>query len=277
MSRQTRWLRKQARAKAGAQPQNNGFSTGTALLDPPGSAPRSPDNDLDPRESDHDNSWTDADCEDVAAAGEVQARDGGARTALSDDTTPVHPDAKASLPSSAPPTRRVIPGREPLADTTPGQRRPKPNEGWVWRDRIRVGDMVVVVGEEGSGKTRVLTDWIARVTSGRAFPGTEDPSQALPPSDVLVFNCVDDFQHNVLDQVALNGGDPERVLQATTQLLDWGQSHSEFPEGPLPAPGLAAGELPEFRVRLHTQEILKKLCQFLQRRPSIRLVVIDQL
>jgi hypothetical protein len=67
------------------------------------------------------------------------------------------------------------------------------------------------------------------------------------------------------------------VLQATTQLLDWGHSHSEFPEGPLPAPGLATGELPEFRVRLHTQEILKKLAQFLHRRPSIRLVVIDQL
>jgi hypothetical protein len=78
----------------------------------------------------------------------------------------------------------------------------------------------------------------------------------------------------VVAEVAANGGDPGRVWQATTQLLDWGHSHSEFPDGNLP---VGAGERPEPRVRLHTQEILRKLEQFLLRRPSIRLVVIDQL
>jgi hypothetical protein len=99
---------------------------------------------------------------------------------------------------------------------------------------------------------------------------------------VLVFNSVDDFQINVLDEVAANGGDPNRVWQATTQLLDWGHSHGEFPQGRLPEqrlaqPGLTGDDAPETRVRLHTQAILAKLRQFLTRRPSIRLVVIDQL
>jgi hypothetical protein len=94
---------------------------------------------------------------------------------------------------------------------------------------------------------------------------------------VLVFNCADGFQQEVLDQVAQQGGDPDRVLQVTTQLLHWGYSHSEFPDGPLPQPGEGVFEMPETRVRLHTQDILSKLWQFLVRRPSIRLVVIDQL
>jgi hypothetical protein len=277
MSRHTRWLRKQAKAKAAEQQRNNGFSGGTAVLDRPGTNGHSLDEDFELGSPEPDEGWTETDFEEPAVATDVQAREGSGPVAEPVDTTPVLTQAKASLPGSPPPARRVIPGREPVVETPPGQQRPRPNDGWFWRDKIRVGDMVVLVGEEGSGKTRVLTDWIARLTAGRAFPGTEDASHALPPSDVLVFNCVDDFQHNVRDQVALNGGDPDRVLQATTQLLDWGHSHSEFPEGPLPAPGLATGELPEFRVRLHTQEILKKLGQFLQRRPSIRLVVIDQL
>jgi hypothetical protein len=133
----------------------------------------------------------------------------------------VVPLAKASRPEGTVAPRRVTPEREPAVETPPGQRPQPLNEGWLWRDRIRRGDLVVLVGDEGSGKTRVLTDWIARVTSGRAFPGADDESHALPPSDVLVFNCVDDFAHSVLDQVEVHGGDRDRVLHASTQLLDW--------------------------------------------------------
>jgi len=234
-----------------------------------------------------DERWAGRDVDEGAGAVEVQARDAGSR----DDRPrqpvsaaggraaggPVVPVAKASRSEGTAAPRRVIPGREPVGETPPGERRQPYNDGWLWRDKICVGDLVVIVGEEGAGKTRLLTDWMARVTTGRPFPGSDDPSDALPPSDVLVFNCVDDFRRDILDQVTLNGGDPQRVLHASTQLLDWGHTHSEFPEGPFATPGRSAGEPPETRVRLHTQEMLRKLRQFLLRRPSIRLVVIDQL
>jgi hypothetical protein len=183
----------------------------------------------------------------------------------------------AGEPGSSNSNDRLIPGRDQAPETYLPQRRQPHNDRWLWRDKILMGDLVVLVGEEGAGKTRVLADWIARVTAGRAFPGTPDPGHALPPSDVLVFNSVDDFQTGVLDEVAANGGDPTRVWQATTQLLDWGHTHSEFPVGQLPEPTRTEGEAPETRVRLHTQQVLAKLRQFLLRRPSIRLVVIDQL
>jgi tRNA A37 threonylcarbamoyladenosine biosynthesis protein TsaE len=52
----------------------------------------------------------------------------------------------------------------------PRQRRQPDNDRWLWRDKILVGDLVVLVGEEGAGKTRLLADWIARVTVGQPFP-----------------------------------------------------------------------------------------------------------
>jgi len=262
MSRHTRALRKQARAQAAAQRSNHGFSGGTALLDPPESSALGSDQDL--------------------AGGELDTPAGWTETAPETDTRSVHaqvavPVAKAGLPRTPPPARPVLAGRE-VAPATGAVAPPElANDGWLWRDKILAGDLVVLVGDEGSGKTRVLTDWIARVTSGQPFPGTPDPSGALPPSDVLVFNCVDNFQQGVRNLVAQNGGDPTRVIHASAQLLDWGHSHGEFPATNLPAGGVPGGEHPETRVRLHTQEILRKLEQFLLRRPSIRLVVIDQL
>ncbi|MFN6106214.1 MAG: AAA family ATPase, partial [Planctomycetaceae bacterium] len=302
MSRHTRRLRKQARAQAATreathttqlQPAQTGFDSGaTAVLDRPASLPRHLSHtpcldELDPDDLELDGRWAETDLDETAGAAEVQTREIGSRDARRREPGsaavdcaaggPLVPVPKASRSAGTVAPRRVIPGREPIENTPPGKRRQPHNDGWLWRDKICVGDLVVIVGEEGAGKTRLLTDWIARVTTGRAFPGSDDPSQALPPSDVLVFNCVDDFRRDIVDQVSLNGGDAERVLHASTQVLDWGHTHSEFPEGPFATPGLAAGEPPEPRVRLHTQEILRKLGQFLLRRPSSRLVVVDQL
>ena len=260
MSRYTRQLRKQARAeKQGRQATG---SSSTAVLEP--TERRLPEHEVGAGPI----------CLDRADG------QGTARAAVTAGGPPVRALAPATPPretTPVPPDQRSTPNRDLTPETRPGQRRQPHNDGWLWQDKILVGDLVVLVGEEGSGKTRVLADWIARVTSGRAFPGTPDPSQALPPSDVLVFNSVDDFARGVVAEVAANGGDPGRVWQATTQLLDWGHSHGEFPSENLPQSGLAGGEAPATRVRLHTQEILSKLRQFLLRRPSIRLVVIDQL
>ena len=256
MSRYTRALRKQARAQAQIHQKDTTNAEPIALLEESEATSLDSASDVAGSDFDPGTTWTPAEREAGFLPTEVQA---------------LAPVAKPGLIS---PARRVLPGRDLAPETRPGHRKQPHNEGWLWRDRIRGGDLVVVVGEECAGKTRVLTDWIARVTSGQAFPGSEDPSHALPPSDVLVFNCVDDFQHSILNYVQLHGGNPDRVLQASTQLLDWGHSHNEFPEGHLPQPG---GDRPEPRVRLHTQEILRKLEQFLIRRPSIRLVVIDQL
>ena len=101
MSRYTRQLRKQAKAKAAKQQRNNGFSSGTALLEPPPSARLSPDDDLDLARSEPDDAWTEPDSQDNLPAAEVQAQEARSRETAPlgtgpTDTTPVLPQAKAS-------------------------------------------------------------------------------------------------------------------------------------------------------------------------------------
>ena len=80
------------------------------------------------------------------------------------------------------------------------------NNGWLWPDQVRAGDVVVVVGEAGAGKSTLMADWIARVTSGTPFPGC-GPEQAPPAGDVVVFNGRDDFARKVIPGIAAAGGD----------------------------------------------------------------------
>ncbi|MFN7803635.1 MAG: hypothetical protein ACK5TO_06460, partial [Planctomycetaceae bacterium] len=75
MSRHTRWLRKQAKAKAAEQPQNAGFSGGTALLDRPRAPRLSPDDDLNLGEPAPQEAWTDTDSPQSPAAEVGPARE----------------------------------------------------------------------------------------------------------------------------------------------------------------------------------------------------------
>ena len=93
------------------------------------------------------------------------------------------------------------------------------NQGWLWPNQVRAGDVVVVVGEAGGGKSTLMADWIARVTSGTPFPGC-GPEQAAPSGDVLVFNCRDDFARKVIPDIAAAGGDVDRVYRASEMLFE---------------------------------------------------------
>ena len=79
MSRYTRQLRKQAKAQAAKQRKHNGFSSGTALLEPPPSARLSPDDDLDLAGSEPDDAWTEPDSQVDLSAADVQAPEARSR------------------------------------------------------------------------------------------------------------------------------------------------------------------------------------------------------
>lgn len=274
MSRYTRWVRKQAKARALGQVPEAGFSgAGTALAEGKPSLAEPGEGLYEQNGSDHpDTAVIES---PVARSGDRQPpANRGVPVRQAGGGQPASTDGMADAGTADAGTAER--GANPRNDWQRDRRQPF-NEGWLWRGKILAGDIAVVVGEEGSGKSQVVADWIARVTSGRPFPGQEELGNALPPSDVLVFNTVEDFGRGVLDLVADGGGDPGRVLQATTQLLDWGRGHGEFPDRNFPRAGEPGSTPPETRVRLHTQDMLAKLREFLLRRPSIRLVVIDQL
>jgi len=143
------------------------------------------------------------------------------------------------------------------------------NEGWLWRDRIRSGDLVVVVGEGASGKSTVMADWIARVTTGTPFPDCEE-GEALPPSDVLLFNAAEDFPRSVIPRIEAVGGDVERVFRANDSLLRM-QPEDGFHPARYSWSNLACPRVP-----LQKEVLRTRLLTYLIHRPSIRLVVIDQ-
>ena len=108
--------------------------------------------------------------------------------------------------------RKVVPPNNRFGPVHPE------NHGWVWPGRMRAGDLTVVVGEAGTGKSTLVADWIARVTTGTPFPEW-GPEYALPAGDVLLFNARDDFARKVIPGIAAAGGDVDRVYRASEHAI----------------------------------------------------------
>jgi hypothetical protein len=144
------------------------------------------------------------------------------------------------------------------------------NQGWIWPDKVRAGDLVVVVGEAGTGKSTLVADWVARVTAGTPFPGC-GPEQPIPSGDVVVFNARDDFARKVIPDIAAAGGDVDRVYRASKMLFELKV------EDRLPPARFFWGDHAWSKVHLgHDVKNMHAFWQFLKFRPSIRMVVIDQ-
>jgi hypothetical protein len=143
------------------------------------------------------------------------------------------------------------------------------NEGWIWPDKVRAGDVVVVVGEAGTGKSTLLADWIARVTAGTPFPGCT-PEEAPPSGDVVVFNARDDFARTVIPGIAAAGGDVDRVYRASQGLFELSN------ETALPIARMFWGNLGNPEIHLGRDKMISKFYRFLRNRPGFRMVVIDQ-
>lgn len=56
---------------------------------------------------------------------------------------------------------------------------------WLWPNRIAVGFITLFAGRTGVGKSFVLCDFIARLTTGRALP---DAQNGKPPANVLMIS-----------------------------------------------------------------------------------------
>ena len=80
---------------------------------------------------------------------------------------------------------------------------------WLWRGRIAIGKLTIIVGDPDLGKSFVSLDLAARVTRGLAWP--DDPAQSAPLGDVLLFNAEDGLSDTVRPRLEAAGGDMSRV------------------------------------------------------------------
>ena len=133
---------------------------------------------------------------------------------------------------------------------------------WLWPGLIPNGQLTVIEGETGAGKSYVVLDLITRVTRGLPFPqvpGHESVPETPPASGKVVLITLQDYCAGVSKRL--------KVLGADTKNL-----HLEG--------YISRRRADNSRLTLRPFDFaldLKKLQQELMDLPSIRLVVIDPL
>ena len=85
----------------------------------------------------------------------------------------------------------------------------KPVE-WLWLDRIPRGKLTLLDGDPGLGKTTLLLDVAARVSTGRPMPGLENGQRNLV-GDVLYISAEDDEGDTLRPRLEAAGADLDRV------------------------------------------------------------------
>lgn len=82
---------------------------------------------------------------------------------------------------------------------------------WRSRGRLARGKITILDGDPGLGKSTLLTDWIAKVTTGRPLP---DAPYGSEPNErgVILISAEDDPSDTIVPRLLAAGGCPEQVL-----------------------------------------------------------------
>jgi archaellum biogenesis ATPase FlaH len=86
-----------------------------------------------------------------------------------------------------------------LADVTP---RPV---GWLWARRLPLGNLTIIAGDPGLGKSLLTLDIAARTSAGTPWP--DSAGEPNPPGSVLVFSAEDDLETTVVPRLIAAGAD----------------------------------------------------------------------
>jgi len=79
---------------------------------------------------------------------------------------------------------------------------------WIWRGYLPRGKIIDVYGDGDVGKTMVLLDIAARVSTGRAMP---DGTPGIEASNVLYFSAEDDLADTLRPRLEAAGADLDRI------------------------------------------------------------------
>jgi hypothetical protein len=90
---------------------------------------------------------------------------------------------------------------------------PRPVE-WLWKGRIPLGNLTIIAGDPGLGKSFVTLDMAARTSCGTPWP--DAPGEANPPGSVLLFTAEDDLETTVVPRLTAAGADLKKVHTITS-------------------------------------------------------------
>jgi hypothetical protein len=82
---------------------------------------------------------------------------------------------------------------------------------WVWRGWIPLGYITLMAGETGAGKSTVLADIMARITTGKPWPG--EPADAMrPPGRVLWLGSEDSVEEMLVPRLMACGANQNHIV-----------------------------------------------------------------
>jgi hypothetical protein len=81
---------------------------------------------------------------------------------------------------------------------------------WLWPEKIPAGMVTIISGKADSGKTLCLIDWVARVTTGSAWPDGSPNTQG--PKKVLMCSAEDDPARTMRPRLVAAGADIDKIL-----------------------------------------------------------------
>lgn len=89
--------------------------------------------------------------------------------------------------------------------------------GWLWPDWLPAGRLTLFGGRPGEGKSAVMLDILARLTTGSPMPDGHRPEG---PLSVLVLSGEDDPADTLVPRLMAAGADLSRVVIANGEVLD---------------------------------------------------------
>ena len=80
---------------------------------------------------------------------------------------------------------------------------------WLWRGVVLRGDITLIAGRPKTGKSQVTMAMAAIVSSGSAWPGSEDETRTR---DVVIMSAEDAVEYAIVPRLMANGADRTRCV-----------------------------------------------------------------
>jgi hypothetical protein len=119
-----------------------------------------------------------------------------------------HPAKRNGARSPKP--RDAAPSGAPVAGVLASDVERKPIR-WIWKGRLARGEMTILDGDPGLGKSTMLCDLAARITTGRPLPGEDKPPRSGGPGGVVLVTTEDSPSHTIRPRLDAAGADVGRV------------------------------------------------------------------
>jgi hypothetical protein len=95
---------------------------------------------------------------------------------------------------------------------------------WLWPNRISIGKVSVLAGNGGIGKSTILCDWTARITTADVWP---DGAAAGPAGSVIILATEDDLGDTIAPRLMAASADMKRI-HVVRSLLDQNDKRRGF-------------------------------------------------